>query len=150
MRLEGWPRWRIEPTRDVALFLRALAGLVPSGAVLYLEGGTPPPTVHTYLEERAARDIRPVEMGTIWPRPAQFHMAATAENLLGLADLAEHCASPEIAVHLHVYAGGEILLEWYDAFFDDPIYVSGAVPEHAVQAFCDRLGVTYEAVNSQA
>jgi hypothetical protein len=43
-------------------------------------------------------------MGTIWPRPSQFHMIATRDNLLGLAGLAEHCAAPEIAVHLHIYS----------------------------------------------
>ena len=148
--LAGWPRWRVQSVRDVALFLRALAGLAPSASTLYLEGGSPPPAVRAYLEERAAKDICAVQMGTIWPRPAQFHMPATRDNLLGLAELAEGCAAPEIAVHLHAYAGGEVLLEWHDAFFDDPIYISNAAPEHHVRAFCHRLGVTCERVSSEA
>jgi hypothetical protein len=142
--LENWPRWKVQPVRDTTLFLQALSGLIPSDSVLYLEGGSAPPRVRTYLEERAAKDTCKVELGTIWPRPSQFHMVATRDNLLGLAELAEHCAAPEIAIHLHVYAGGKVLLEWYDAFDGNPIYISDEVPEHQVQAFCNELEVTYE------
>ena len=144
--LETWPRWKAQPVRDVALFLQALSVLAPSSSVLYLEDGRVPPRIRTYLEERAAKDTFKVQLGTIWPRPSQFHMTATKDNLLGLAELAEYCAAPEIAIHVHVYVGGKILLEWYDAF-DDPIYISNEVPEHQVQAFCNELGVTYEQVS---
>jgi hypothetical protein len=74
-------------------------------------------------------------------------MTATQDNLLGLAELAEYCAAPEIAIHVHVYAGGKILLEWHDAFARWPIYISNEVPEHQVQAFCKELEVTYEQVS---
>lgn len=144
--LETWPRWKVQPVRDPVLFLQALSVLTPSGSVLYLEDGRVPPRVRTYLEERAAKDTCKVQLGTIWPRPSQFHMAATQDNLLSLAELAENCAAPEIAIHVHVYADGKIVLEWYDAFDKDPIYISNEVPEHQVQAFCRGLGVNYEQV----
>jgi hypothetical protein len=150
IRLEDWPRWRVEPVKDVARFLRALCDLFPSGSILYLEGGSPPPAVRALLERRRATEPRRVEMGTIWPRPAQFHLPMTRENLHTLADLAEGCAAPEIAIHVHVYHRGMVLLEWYDAFYGDPFYVSRHVAESTVQRLCAELGTEYRMVASEA
>jgi hypothetical protein len=77
-------------------------------------------------------------------------MAMTKENLMSLADLAEGCAAPEIAVHLHVYMEGRVLLEWHDSFFRDPLYVSTAVAEETVQHLCSKLGTRYENVSAEA
>jgi hypothetical protein len=130
--------------------MRALCDLFPSGSILYLEGGSPPATVRSYLLDRQAAERCQVELGTIWPRPLQFHMPMTKENLMALADLAEGCAAPEIAVHVHVYLEGRVLLEWYDAFFGDPLYVSTAVGEEVVQQLCSKLGTGYEIVSAEA
>ena len=143
IQLEGWPRWRVQPTRGVPRFLQALAGWVPPPAVLYLEGGSPPPGLRAFLEGNAADETCRVALGTIWPRPTQYHLAATRENLLALAGLAENCAAPEIAIHIHLYGGGRVLLEWYDAFHNVPFYVADAVPEESVRAFCVELGLSY-------
>ena len=148
--LDTWPRWKVQPARDPALFLGALPKLGLPDGTLYLEGGAPPPRVRSYLEARAAGDTCKVQLGTIWPRPSQFHMAMTEENLRGLAELAEGCAAPELAIHVHVYAGGKMLLEWTDAFYSDPLYISSAVPEHQVRAFCRELEVACEQVDAGA
>jgi len=150
IRLEGWPRWRVQPVKDPALFLRALCDLFPSGAILYLEGGSPPLAVRHFLQDRQAAERCQVELGTIWPRPLQYHIPMAKETLMALADLAEDCAAPEIAVHVHVYLEGKVLLEWYDAFFGDPLYVSTAVAEEAVQHLCSKLGTGYEIVSAEA
>ena len=144
IRLEGWPRWKVQPVRDVSRFLQAIVGLVPCDSVLYLEGGNVPQRVRTYLKARSAEKTCKVEMGTIWPRPSRFHMAATQDNFWGLAELAEHCAAPEIAVHLHIYADERVMLEWYDAFGGYPLHISGEVSEQEVQAFCYELETVYE------
>ncbi len=81
-------------------------------------------------------------MGTIWPRPQAFHMALTTECLEGLARLAEQHIAPEIADHLHVYRGTEVLLEWYD-FPTDPFCVSKAISAEAISDFCSELGLQY-------
>jgi hypothetical protein len=83
-------------------------------------------------------------ISTIWPRPHSFHLPASAENLGQLAALAEKCAAMEIAIHLHVYAEGGVLLEWYDAFGRDPFYLSGAISEERVRAFSSALGLSCE------
>ncbi len=81
-------------------------------------------------------------MGTIWPRPLVFHTTLTAECVEGLAQLVEEHIAPEIADHLHVYRGTEVLLEWYD-FPTDPFWLSKAIPEEAVKDFCVKLGIQY-------
>ncbi len=136
------PQWKVSKTSELPSFLRALADLVPDGSILYLEGGTPPPTLLTFLKERSVAEQAHVAMSTIWPRPMFFHLPATRENLCALADLAETCATPEAAIHMHVYHAGLVLLQWYDAF-SDPFYISKVIPEDKVKAFCGRLSIQY-------
>ncbi len=50
----------------------------------------------------------------------------------------------QIAVHLHAYGQGRVLLEWYDAFWKDPFYLSEAIPEDRVRAFSSALGLAYQ------
>ncbi|MHC4105896.1 MAG: hypothetical protein ACYS18_07690 [Planctomycetota bacterium] len=137
------PCWEISGVKDFPAMLKALCDLVPAGSVLYLEGGDPPKKIRLFLEARTATKTYKVEMGTIWPRPKCFHMQMTTENIKGLAELAEKCASPEIAIHLHVYKVGKMLLQWYDAFFD-PLLVSKEIPETLIREFCDKLGAKYK------
>ena len=86
-------------------------------------------------------------MGTIWPRPACFHVTATSDNLVGLAGLAERHADPELADHVHVHKDGRVLIEWHDAFFWGlPIFMSKEIPEENVRRFCEALSVGYETV----
>jgi hypothetical protein len=68
---------------------------------------------------------------------------------LGLAELARHCAAPEIATHPHIHAGGKVLLEWYDAFLGDPLYISNEVQEEKVQQFC-KVAASYEQIQGGA
>ena len=48
------------------------------------------------------------------------------------------------ADHLSAYLGSDVLLEWHDAFLDDPILLSHLLPEARVRAFASRLGVRVE------
>ena len=137
------PQWKLSRAKSLPSFLRALADLAPAGAILYLEGGTPPADLLRFLTERAVPEQAHLAMGTIWPRPRTFHLPATRDNLLAFADLAEHLASPEAAIHLHLYVNGRMLLQWYDAFWD-PFYISKEIPEEKVSAFCKRLAIQCE------
>jgi lipopolysaccharide biosynthesis protein len=83
-------------------------------------------------------------MGTIWPRPQTFHLPATTANLTELALLAQKCQAMQIAVHLHAYAQDRVLLEWYDAFWKVPFYLSGAITEDRVRAFSSALELSYK------
>jgi hypothetical protein len=120
--------------------LRELAGLLPPGLTLYLEGTSIAAVVQAFLARRADPHPASVERGVIWPRPKVFHMPLTVENLAGLVELMEHHAEPEIADHLHVYVGTVAYLIWYDAWFDSPLYIRNVVPEEGVRRVCDEFG----------
>ena len=139
------PHWKVSRARDLPAFLRALVELLPEDSILSLEDGSPPGQLRQFLDDKAVLEQSHVAMGTVWPRPSVFHVPATAENLLQLADIAESCAEPEVAIHLHVYRRGEVLLQWYDTFAD-PFQISKKIPEEKVREFCGRLSIHYEAV----
>ena len=140
------PQWKVANGATLPAFLRALADLAPNGSILYLEGGTPPAKLLKFLNEHSIPEQSHVAMGTIWPRPATFHLPAVRENLLTFASLAEHCQTPEVAIHMHLYHQGHVLLQWYDAFFD-PFYISKEVSEDMVRKFCETLSINYETDN---
>jgi hypothetical protein len=138
--------WEVSPASDLPAFLRALPQILPPDSILYLEGGTPPEELKAFLDAHCVPERCHVAMGTIWPKPQAFHLPATEQNLAQLAELAERFAAPQAAVHLHAYAGGKVVLEWYDAFWKDPLYLSSAIPEQKVRSFCSALGLKYKSL----
>jgi len=66
---------------------------------------------------------------------------ASAQVLQKLADHADRCAYPELCTHLHVLAGGKVVLEWHDAF-SAPCCISKELPAEGVKAFCAELGTS--------
>jgi hypothetical protein len=138
------PCWEVAGEHvDQSAFFRGLSKLVGGDAILFLEGGPHPTRVRRFLEDNAVPARARVALGTIWPRRTTSHLPTTSAVLYQLADLAEHCASPELCDHLHVYYGEKVLLQWYDAFAD-PFYVSKEVPLRLLQQFCAELGVWYK------
>ena len=137
------PHWKVSSPKEFPTFLRALIDLIPKGSIVYLEGGSPRKELKVFLDERSIPEVCHVAMGTIWPRPHVFHLPATPENLSAFADISEHYAEPEVAIHFHVYKDDRILLQWYDAFYD-PIFISNEVPELKVKEFCTKLSLKYE------
>ena len=142
------PKWEVSPSRDMPAFLRSLIGMIPEDSILYLEGGSPNKEISSYLEERKTSNPSKVEIGTIWPRPICYHVPFTPENVNGLAEIMEHHATPEGAVHLHIYKDNKILLQWYDAF-DDPMYISEAIDEEKIKQFCEKLSLKYKLLTKQ-
>jgi len=136
--------WEVSPISDLPAFLRALPCLLPPESILYLEGGTPPKNIKAFLDARRVPEVSHIAMGTIWPKPKIFHLPATAGSLGTLAEFAEKVATSQVAVHLHVYINGRVLLEWYDAFGKDPFYLSAAISENKVKDFCSVLSLTYK------
>lgn len=140
--------WEVSPSRDFPLLLEALPKILPPGSILYLEGGTPPKEIEAFLHSHCAPEETHLAMGTIWPKPQAFHLPATAENLAKLANLAEQGPAMQIAVHLHVFHQGKVLLEWYDAFWKDPLYLSEVVVEDRLKDFCSSLSLAYKKLPS--
>ena len=138
------PQWEVSPLNDMPSFLRSLIGIIPENSILYLEGGSPDEEISTYLKERKANKPTKIALGTIWPRPIFYHMPFTPENVNGLAEIMEHHATPEGAIHLHIYKNDKIILEWHDAFFDDPMYISEDIDAQKIRQFCKKLSLKYK------
>jgi hypothetical protein len=71
-----------------------------------------------------------------------YYISITEKNMAKLAELAEHSAEPEIAIHLAVLFKDERLLEWFD-LPDDPIYISETIGGESVSRFADSMGRKY-------
>lgn len=143
LRLEG-PCWEVATRRvDQAEFFRALTTLVPEGCFLVLEGGSH--ALHDLLGRSAVTPHAKIARGTLWPRATVFHVPTTVGILGQLAEVAEHCAAPELCDHLHVYDREGVLVQWYDAF-SDPVYVSKRVPVERLEVFCRSLNTSFKEV----
>jgi hypothetical protein len=134
--------WQIEGIRDGAAFFEALQLILTSPAYLIFEGTSIARDVRALLESAVVPALFDVAAGTIWPRPAIFHVRASTPFLDRLGELATRHAEPEICDHFHAYDDAGILLQWYDAF-DLPLLVAPSIPQPSLRVFCDALGTTY-------
>ena len=132
-------RWEIPGVTDLAAFLRALPSLVPDDSTLFLEG-KPSQQIESFLASRAVETKMKIERGTCWPMQDVFHVRLDRATMEGLAALANECAAPELADHIHVYVDDRVVLSWFD-FPDDPIYLADRIPDSNVAEFCQALGV---------
>jgi hypothetical protein len=134
--------WEVTPTRDVERFLRALPLLVPEDGTVYFEG-TGESHVAEYLREVSIAAPVEVAKGTIWPRPDCYHVPLTAGSMEALARFLEEQPAGYFCSHCHVYRDRTVLLQWHDAFADDPFLISRRIPRSVVAIFADALGCSY-------
>ncbi len=100
---------------------------------------------HPWLLEVEAETDFPALLRAVraWrPEESVLYFEGGSPNDL-LADLAERCAEPELAVHFHAYRDGEVLLEWHDAF-TQPMLLAASLDENTVREFATALGATFE------
>jgi hypothetical protein len=142
IRLEEGEPWRVGPTKDVERFIRALPLLVPEDSVAYFEG-TGESHVAEYLRSVSILQQSTVAIGTIWPRPDRYHVPLTVHTMEALAAFLDEKPAGYFCAHCHVYRNGRILLQWHNAFTNDPIYVSGTIPGETVASFAQALGSSY-------
>ena len=140
--------WEITSPKDFPSFLRVLNILIPSNAILYIEGGSDPSDeLKSYMLAKCLHNKPIIPMGTIWPKPTYYHIPATENTLNELANIVEHCAELRVAIHFHVYSENRLIIQWYDAFFD-PMFVSNIIPEDKIREFCNQLGIKYKRTKS--
>jgi hypothetical protein len=123
---------------DLYALLRALDETMPPDAILYVEGTSFAPEIKAFLSSRHAPP-RKIAPGTIYPRPKTFHLPLTGTNLADLRALAERHAEPEVADHLAVYRGDELLLSAYDAG-DGEVQIARSLPAPTVERLRLALG----------
>lgn len=141
--------WEVSGTTSFPELLRAVEAFFPPGCSLYFEGGSPDEIILDFLLRHKTDQPCQVAAGTLWPRPAVFHINATGANLTTLARLMTERAYPELAIHFHVYRDGKVLLEWHDAF-SQPMLLSDDLPEARVADFAKQLRMTYEWINPRS
>ena len=95
---------------DLYKLLRAIDEATPKDAVLYVEATAIAPDVASSLETRTAQGWRQITPNSLWPKPTVLHMPLTGENLAEFRNIAEKHAEPEVADHLVVYRGEDVLL----------------------------------------
>lgn len=135
LRLEEPNPYAFRLSHDGARFFRALPTLVAPTAMLYCEGTTEP-HVERWLKQRAipSPPVR-IAPGTLWPRPDYYHVPLRSELMEELAGLVDARGVALPCIHVHVYEDQRVLIEWHDAFLDDPLLVSRRLPEERIRAF---------------
>jgi hypothetical protein len=114
--------------------------LFPVGALVYFEGTTEGKFAQ-WLEAHTTPTSLKVAYGTIWPQPDCYHVPLESTLLQEAAALIEQERIALPCIHLHVHDGNRVLLEWYDAFGNDPMYIASAVPRDRVDLFVGAIGV---------
>jgi hypothetical protein len=133
--------WQLSPSCSTSEFLRALELLRVDDGVLALEG-TLSDKAHRWLDANARRDGLQISPGTLWPKSDWWYVPVTPNALNAFA---ETLNDEPPAVHLFVYQGQQVLLEWYDAF-TDPLWLSRQLDGPALDQFVARVGGTLESV----
>jgi len=139
----GRPFWEVWGKTDFPSLLGALPDLLPEECVLYFEDGSPNGELLDFLQQHQIPERAHVAYGTIWPKPAVFHVPAARETMSRLVELMRSRAYPELAIHFHVYRHQTVLLEWHDAF-SQRMLLSGELPDQKVRTFAERLRMSYK------
>lgn len=133
--------WELEGPQNFSALLRALDGWLPDASILYFEGGSPDHEIASFMAAAGVPEQAHIALGTVWPQPRVFHVPAGGQ-IARLAEIMEHHAGPELALHFHVYRPAEVLVQWHDVF-EDPLIISSSIPEEHVIALAKRVGTPY-------
>jgi hypothetical protein len=113
---------------DFHILLRAIDQAMPADATLSLEGDASAPAIEAFLLAHQAPD-------------RIHHLPLADGNLAQLRLLAEDCVSFEVASHLAVYRGDELLVWAHDAG-SGSLLVAGTLPPETVERLRAALGPT--------
>jgi hypothetical protein len=136
--------WKVTPITDVSRFLRALPLLAPEGSIVYFED-TGEKHVRTVLQRLSVPATVRIAPGTILPRPDRYHVPLTSSNMEEIAAYIDKHPTGYFCGHCCVYKERKIVLAWYDAFLDDPMYISQTIDEDKVSGFASAILSNYGA-----
>lgn len=141
------PRWVLSgKPPDPSRFFGALLDLFPVGVLLFMEGGSHPPEMRRLIDLiKVEASPRPA-LGTLWPRHDSVTLRVLPAIMEELVRLTARLPVPGICDHLHVFDGGRVLMEGYDAF-RAPFRVSGFPDEQRLKRFCEKVGCGYHEVS---
>ena len=140
--------WELEGNTDFPILLLALPALMPAPAFLYLEDGSPSGELKEWLQCNNVESSEPIMTGSYGEQSPTFHIPLTHSTMNELAKLADRVAAPELAIHLHAYEPGRVILEWHDAF-NNRLLIDGKVEESKVSEFARAIGFTFAKRSSE-
>ena len=94
-----------------------------------------------YLKHATAH-LTAVACDTVFPVPEVYHIDATPDVVIGIADLVSRRPIKELFDHVKGYRHGRVIFTFHDAF-KGSFLVANSVPEAKVSAFCEVLQVSY-------
>ena len=141
------PYWELSAETDFPAIFSALPDLLPADCILYFENGSPSGELAEFLQKHQLSEPTYVEPGS-WPWPKGIHIPATAATLHRLSVLSDSCASPELAVHFHVYRERTVLLECHDVF-SQSMLLSTDLESEKVTRFANRLGLSLTLITAE-
>lgn len=127
---------------DVRALLRGIKDVLPPDAILYIEGPKDPLVIHL-LEANRATTREKIQVGTLWPRAEFYHLPNDERVIEHLIGLAAHLAAPEVADHLVVYRGPQVLVAAYD-LGNEQLSISHDLGEERYRRFLESIGGTEE------
>jgi hypothetical protein len=136
------PHWEVRRVHYLGGFFTELGGLLPPGAILYIEGTDLDPELAGYLAARAVRGNVSINQGTMFPEPESFHVLLTPEVAEVLDGLAAQLPLSDVAEHVVAYVGGRVLLEWYDTA-GGVLQLASDLDESDVGCFAAAIGGDY-------
>lgn len=142
------PFWEVTPIENIESLLLALPLLVPDNSILYLEDVGLRDNLRSFLEKINIVNNTKVAMGTIWPKPKCYQILITEKSMKELSEIANKYVPCEVASHVHVYKDNNMLLQWFDAIINEPIYMSKNIAEETVKEFCKKTGTIYKRIKS--
>jgi hypothetical protein len=125
---------------DFHLLLRAIDEVMPEDAVLALDGHATAPEIATFLHQREPAET-PAMAANSHGKTTVFHLPLGGGNLAALRLLAEDFPAPEIAFHLAVYRGREVLLWAHDAG-EGSVLIARSLPDETIEHFRTALGAS--------
>jgi hypothetical protein len=140
------PHSEVDAVKDYPSFFRALPLLVSKEAQVSFGQGAWDRETEAFFSKHA------VPVPEVVQRLAEdVIVCLPAEEMIlnELAEIAEDYAEPETAGQIVVSLGDRILLEWWDAPFDQ-FHISATIPEAQVAAFCRKLGAAYRRIGLSA
>jgi hypothetical protein len=118
---------------------------VPASSVVYFEDIGEKHVTRVLQRLSVSAPVR-VARGTMFPRPDYYHVALTTDNMEEIATYLDNHPTGHFCTHCCVYRDRKILLAWYDAFLDDPMYISWTIDESEVNRFASVIRSTYRVV----
>jgi hypothetical protein len=119
---------------EPARFIRALPELAGPSAFLYCEGTTEG-YVADWLKDHCVEPRLKIALGTLMPPSDTYHIPLQPDLLTEFAILIDARRILVPVIHVHLYDDDRVMLEWHDAFGDDPVLLSHRLPLERIRAF---------------